>query len=159
MLERRDKVCAGGEGWSSEVHLARGFVVAAKAPDVAHLLVLVFLVGPCFVGLFLCRVPLHVLCRACASPYRISFEGRVEEGWEEVMDGPLTLASYVLGSRSINDAASPFKGSLGLGYRKSWGRKTSKMLMRSNIGDHVYDRELWDQRRAWDKMRRGSEPG
>ncbi len=37
-----------------------------------------------------------------------------------------------------NAAASPFKGSVGFGYRKSCGRKTSKMLIISNIGDQVW---------------------
>lgn len=35
-------------------------------------------------------------------------------------------------------AASPFRGSVGLGYRRSWGRKTSKMLIMSNMGDQVW---------------------
>jgi hypothetical protein len=35
-------------------------------------------------------------------------------------------------------AASPFKGSVGLGYRSSCGRKTSKILIISNMGDQVW---------------------
>src|SRR5690606_68968 len=35
-------------------------------------------------------------------------------------------------------AASPFSGSVGFGYRSSCGRQTSKMLIMSNIGDHVW---------------------
>ena len=35
-------------------------------------------------------------------------------------------------------AASAFRGSDGLGYNKSYGRKTSKMLTRSYIGDHAW---------------------
>lgn len=35
-------------------------------------------------------------------------------------------------------AASPFSGSVGLGYRRSCGRKLSKMLIMSNMGDHVW---------------------
>lgn len=35
-------------------------------------------------------------------------------------------------------AASPFRGSVGFGYRRSCGKKTSKMLIMSNIGDQVW---------------------
>lgn len=35
-------------------------------------------------------------------------------------------------------AASPLRGSDGFGYRRSWGRKTSKMLIISYIGDQVW---------------------
>lgn len=37
-----------------------------------------------------------------------------------------------------NAAASPFSGSVGFGYRRSCGRKTSNMLIMSNIGDQVW---------------------
>ena len=37
-----------------------------------------------------------------------------------------------------NAAASPFRGSVGFGYRRSWGRKTSKILIISNMGDQVW---------------------
>lgn len=33
------------------------------------------------------------------------------------------------------EAASPFKGSTGLGYESSWGRKESKMFVKSK-GEH-----------------------
>jgi hypothetical protein len=50
----------------------------------------------------------------------------------------LTLSSYAFGSRSSMAAASPLSGSDGFGYRSSCGRKTSKMLIMSYIGDHVW---------------------
>ena len=53
-------------------------------------------------------------------------------------DAPLTLISYPFGSRIISAAASPFSGSVGLGYRRSCGRKTSKMLIMSYMGDQVW---------------------
>lgn len=46
----------------------------------------------------------------------------------------LYFCSYLIWSW----AASGFSGSDGFGYSKSYGRKTSKMLMRSYIGDHVW---------------------
>ncbi|KAH3687143.1 hypothetical protein WICPIJ_001858 [Wickerhamomyces pijperi] len=49
----------------------------------------------------------------------------------------LILFSYAVLSRFIKLAASPFKGSEGFGYVKSCGRKVSKILEMSNIGDHV----------------------
>jgi hypothetical protein len=44
---------------------------------------------------------------------------------------PLTLLLYVVGSRMRSAAASPFRGSFGLGYSSSWGKKTSNTLTRS----------------------------
>jgi hypothetical protein len=49
----------------------------------------------------------------------------------ERVDAPLTLMSYSFGCRMSSAAASPFRGSFGFGYRSSWGRKTSKMLIMS----------------------------
>ena len=51
---------------------------------------------------------------------------------------PLTLTSYVFGSRIRSAAASPFRGSVGFGYRRSCGRKTSNILIMSNMGDQVW---------------------
>lgn len=45
---------------------------------------------------------------------------------------------YLSGSRSSNDAASPFNGSSGLGYRRSCGRNMSNTFTRSNIGLQVW---------------------
>lgn len=53
-------------------------------------------------------------------------------------DKPRTLFSQFFGSRMINAAASPFSGSAGLGYRNNCGRKTSKMLIMSYMGDQVW---------------------
>lgn len=44
---------------------------------------------------------------------------------------PLTRVLYLAGSRMSSAAASPFKGSVGLGYSSSWGRNTSNTLIRS----------------------------
>lgn len=44
---------------------------------------------------------------------------------------PLTLALYASGSRINRAAASPFKGSVGLGYNRSCGRNVSNTLSRS----------------------------
>ena len=44
---------------------------------------------------------------------------------------PLTLALYASGSLINKAAASPFSGSVGLGYRSSCGRKVSNTLSRS----------------------------
>ena len=44
---------------------------------------------------------------------------------------PLTLFVYASGSRISRAAASPFRGSVGLGYSRSCGRKVSKMFNKS----------------------------
>jgi len=42
---------------------------------------------------------------------------------------PFTLCSYSFGWRMSSAAASPFSGSLGLGYRNNCGKNTSKMFI------------------------------
>jgi hypothetical protein len=37
----------------------------------------------------------------------------------------------------FNAAASALSGSVGFGYKRSYGKNTSKMLIKSNIGDHA----------------------
>lgn len=44
---------------------------------------------------------------------------------------PFTLCSYVALSRINKAAASPFKGSDGFGYNRSWGRNASKTFTKS----------------------------
>lgn len=51
---------------------------------------------------------------------------------------PLILVSYVFWSRIESEAASPLSGSVGFGYLSNCGRNTSKMFIKSNIGDHVW---------------------
>ena len=53
---------------------------------------------------------------------------------------PLTFFLYVSGSLISSAAASPFSGSVGLGYSSSWGRNTSKTFTRS--ADQCYAMEL-----------------
>ena len=68
---------------------------------------------------------------------RISKAGN-SAGWFAVdgtlwdcQNAPLTLALYACGSRISSAAASPFSGSVGLGYSNSWGRNVSKTFSRS----------------------------
>ncbi len=44
---------------------------------------------------------------------------------------PRTLSAYAAGSLISKAAASPFRGSVGLGYSNSWGRNTSNTLIKS----------------------------
>lgn len=48
---------------------------------------------------------------------------------------PLTLISYLGGSLINKAAASPFRGSVGLGYRSNWGRNTSNIFIISKRKD------------------------
>lgn len=47
-------------------------------------------------------------------------------------------SNYLALSLSINEAASGFRGSLGLGYWSNCGMKTSNTFIRSNMGDHAW---------------------
>lgn len=108
-----------------EIHKTRtskSFSIADTS-NVAHFLVLLVLgliVGRS-VGCCLGCESLDVLCNSGGRHTRM---GGMMERYI-----PLTFASYSLGWRISSAAASPFNGSLGLGYRKSCGKKTSKMLI------------------------------
>ena len=50
----------------------------------------------------------------------------------------LIFSLYLFSYRSYSWAASGFRGSVGLGYSSSWGKKISKMLIKSYMGDQVW---------------------
>jgi hypothetical protein len=56
---------------------------------------------------------------------------------KEEINIPLTFVSYRLGSLIRSAAASPLRGSVGLGYLNSCGKNTSKIFIMSYIGDQV----------------------
>jgi hypothetical protein len=49
-----------------------------------------------------------------------------------------TFSWYPYSSFNRSRAASGFKGSLGLGYNKSYGKKIWNTFNKSNIGDQVW---------------------
>lgn len=56
---------------------------------------------------------------------------------------PLIFCLYCSGRWRYMAAASPFRGSMGLGYASSWGRNVSKMLVRS-YGEETVTHSAWE---------------
>lgn len=123
---------------SNVLQMACRFLVFffAKASDRAHVVVvLAFLPG--LLGCLFACVPLDVLCtRVSGCLYEQQHSIITIEPQNIIL--PFTFASYPFGSLSISAAASPFSGSEGLGYRRRWGRKASKMLIMLYMGDQVW---------------------
>src|SRR5258707_14649035 len=89
-------------------------------PYITHILIVFFLLFyPSLVSRLFGCIPLHVL-------YTLRFSYCKNQMTKHA---PLTLCSYSFGKRMSRAAASPFSGSLGLGYRNSCGKNTSKMLI------------------------------
>lgn len=132
MSERTEREKEQEDARASDLLL--GSVILADTPHVAHLLVLVliFLVDSS-VRRLLRREALDILCTPC----QYMCIHIIRES-----DGPLTFPSYSLGCRMSSAAASPLRGSLGLGYLRSWGRKTSKILIMSTTQRDVIEHQL-----------------
>ena len=107
------------------------FAVRLVAPYATHFLFYFFL--PCLVCGHLAGVSLDIVYIIVSNSTAKSNVPRAPVyGY-----APLTFASYSCGCLMSIAAASPFSGSWGFGYVRSCGRKTSKMLIISYIGDQV----------------------